>query len=298
MLRCTLSGMIPMMRSKKYSPFIEEFYQEQKDYFDKIIKNKSYYLLRELPIHIASRILEPEVDVILSRQKKDGMWHKGNPEKTTYDVLSAFNHINILGDLIADKKLKNVLESITDKYDYDSLLIKSIIYGQTDENDIDAINKLIIEIKNAQSENGSWEDTVVATVHHLEKLINLGLSKNDNFVQKGINFIFDNCNLEWEAHQGSGKAYGLQSNYVFSTENRDSEFDAALKYKSEMVPRLICYRHLGIMQNSLCMKLFIQLGLEEDKRVELALDEIYSIYRKYNSLCYYKIQKKFISHKR
>jgi len=207
-------------------------------------------------------------------------------------------HVNVLDDLIANKKLINVAEQIADKYDYDSLLIKTTIFGLNDKKDIIEANKLTQNIRNLQSENGSWEETVVATVYHIEKLMNLGVSCDDFSVQKGVAFLFKNLNLNWNGLQSSGKAYGLQVNGVFSTKNRDLEFAAAKNYKEETVPRLICYRHLGIIQNSLCLKSLVQLGLETDERVESALYSIYSIYRDYSSLCYFRIQKKFLAKKR
>ena len=99
------------------------------------------------------------------------------------------------------------------------------------------------------------------------------------------------------ALQSSDKAYGLQCKYVFSTKNRNLEFEAAKKYNEEMDPRSICYKHLGVMQNCLCLKLLIRIGFEDDERIKSALDNIYSVLKKYNSLCYFKIQKKFIVEK-
>lgn len=49
------------------------------------------------------------------------------------------------------------------------------------------------------------------------------------------------------------------------------------------------------MQNSLTLKVLMQIGLEHDKRVESALDNLYSIYKIYGSLCYFRIQKKFVA---
>ncbi len=296
MLRCTLAGLIPLMMSEKYSAFTEEFYQEQKGDFNKIIKNKSFYLIRDLPVEVASRILLPEIPGVLSKQKTNGLWY--NSTRVTYDILSAFSRIGILDSLAANKKLKNVADKLADKYDYESLLIKSIIYRQTNKNDVNEINKLIEDSRCMQNDNGSWEETVVATVFQIEKLASLGVSFSDPCIQRGVAFLFKNLNLNWDGLQGSGKPYGLQSHLVFSAENRDREFESAEKYKGEMVPRLICYRHLGIMQNFLCLKLFLQMGLEHDDRVECALDNLFSLYKKYNSLCYFTIQKKFVAAKR
>jgi hypothetical protein len=111
-------------------------------------------LIRDLPTAIASRILTPEIAPILSKQKSNGLWQ--NSTKVTYDILSAFKHINVFDDLVASKKLKNVHEQATDRYDYHSLLIKSTIFRETSKKDIGEINKLKQFIQSIQNENGSW----------------------------------------------------------------------------------------------------------------------------------------------
>lgn len=284
------------MMSEKYSCFSEDFYRAQKSDFDKIMKTKSYYLIRDLPVKIASQILLPEIPKILLAQKSNGSWN--NSTRDTFNILSSFQHIGVLDDLVANNKLKNAAEQLTDKVDYYSLLIKSAIYKQTSEHDIKEANKLLQEIRKIQSENGSWEDNVVATVYHIEKLVNLGVTLNDPAVQKAIGFLLRNLNSEWTALQGSGKPYGMQSQFFFSTPNRDLEFEATKKYYKENDPKLICFRHLGVMQDSLCLKLLVRLGFEHDKRIEASLDSVYSIYKEYNSLCYFRIQKKFVANER
>ncbi len=136
--------------------------------------------------------------------------------------------------LITSKKLENTAEHLAGEHDYYSLLIKSIIYRYDDENDSEDIKKLAQDIQRAQSEDGSWEDTVLATTHQLEKLHNLGASLQDNSVQKALSFLFQHLNLKWQALQSSGKEYELRSRYVFSTEDRDLEFEAAKNTKKNL----------------------------------------------------------------
>jgi hypothetical protein len=280
------------MKSEKYSCFTDKFYQNQKSDFNKIIKTNSYFLLRDLPVEVACRILLPEIPQILSKQKNDGLWQ--NSTKVTYDILSTLKFANVLEDLIANKKMKNVLGQITDKYDYHSLLMKLLIFHQTNEKAVVEIKKIVQDIKNAQNDDGSWENTVVATVYHIEKLLSLGIMGDDSSIEKGIAFLFKHLNLKWSGLQSSGKAYGLQTSCFFSTENRDLEFEAAKKYYAEFDPKLVCFRHLGVIQNSLCLKLFLKLGFESDERITTALDCLFEIFKKYDSLCYFRVQKKFM----
>ena len=291
-MRCTLAGLIPLMMSEKYSALTEGFYESQKEEFDKIIENKSYYLIRDLPVPIASRILLPEIPGILARQKSNGLWN--NSTKVTHDILSALKHVGVLDDLVAGKKLKDVAEHVADKYDYDSLLVKSI-YLQTDEKDVREINGLIKNIRDTQSENGSWDNTMVATVHHLEKLLSLGVSRDDPSVREGIDFLIAHLNFELKKPQNPSKTNEKQSGIDLLREDRDLEFEATKKYKKEMDPKLVCFRRFGTMQNAICLKFLVKTGLESDERVGATLDNIYSVYKNYNSLCYFNIRKKFIA---
>jgi hypothetical protein len=297
LLRCTLAGLIPLMMSEKYSSFSEEFYRSQKSDFDKILIHKDYFLIRDLPVDIAARILLPELAGILSKQKSNGLW--GGSTKVTYDVLSALKHIGVIEDPVGTGKMQeNLHDHLIGKYDYHSLLIKSEIYHRMEERDILEINKIIKEMKGAQRENGSWEETIVATVHHIEKLLSLGVLVDDDSINNGIAFLFEHLNVDMAGQQGSGKTYGLQGHFIFSTEDRSLEFNAAERYEKALDPKLICYRHLGIMQNSLCLKLLVRVGLEHDERVGSALDGIYSIFECYHSLCYFRIQKEFAGRQR
>jgi hypothetical protein len=106
--------------------------------------------------------------------------------------------------------MKNVLGQITDKYDYHSLLMKLLIFHQTNEKDVVEIKKIIQDIKNAQNDDGSWENTVVAAVYHIEKLLSLGIMGDNSSIEKGIAFLFKHLNLKWSGLQSSGKEYGLQ----------------------------------------------------------------------------------------
>ena len=104
LLRCTVAGLIPLMMSEKYSTGAEDYYRSHKADFEKIITDKNYYLLRDLPVDIASRIILPAMETILSRQKNDGLWF--NSTKVTYDILSALQNVDVLDGLVTHKKLK------------------------------------------------------------------------------------------------------------------------------------------------------------------------------------------------
>ena len=282
--------------SEKYSPLADDLYLAQKDQFDKILESKSYYLIRDLPAGVASRMLVPEVPSILARQRKNGLW--SNSTKVTYDILSAFEHIGILGELITNNKIKDVKGSVADKYDYDSLLIKLNVYGSANEKDMDEIGRLIRDIRCLQSEDGSWDDSIVATVYRCEKLMSLGMSLDDPSVRKGIDFIIKRFRSEGNVSKAEGKTGGRKSPKGNLREDGGREFAATKSYYKEMDPRLSCYIRFGTIQKSLGLKLLIRAGLEHEKQVEAALDRAYSVYDKYDSFCYFMIQKKILAEKK
>lgn len=93
MLRCTVASLIPLMLAENYKESTEDFYKENKKEFEDIIRHKSYYILRKLPVVIAERLLIPELPCLITKQMKNGMW-KGDTERITYDILSAIKHIS------------------------------------------------------------------------------------------------------------------------------------------------------------------------------------------------------------
>ena len=296
MLRCTLAGLIPLMMSEKYSSSADEFYQSQKTDFDRILKTKSYFLLRDLPIKISSQILLPEIPNILLKQKNDGCW--SNSLRVTFDILSALKHVRCLCDLDSNKKMIKLREKIADWRDYDSLLLKLKIFGQTDSDDANKMNELIKQIQDTQNPDGSWEGTIVSTIYHVERLVNLEVPCDDKSVTKATGFLIDQLSTNWKRLQNLREAKGLKNQNDFLRQNRVLDFEAARKYKKEFAPKSVCYTRLGIIQNSLSLKLLIQLGLEKDDNVKSALDSTYSVYMRYNSLCYFRIRKRISADKR
>lgn len=278
--------------SKKYSALAEGFYREQKADFDKILTSKSYFLIRDLPFEIACRIFLPEVPNILLLQKNNGLWV--NSTRATYDALSALKHVNAFEDLVSNQKMKNLKETLASRCDYDSLLIKPKILGQTSGSDVAEIKALCEGMRKLQGEDGSWEGTLVATVYYLERMVNLGLPLDDGSVKRAVLFLTEQLDENWCRLKNYGKTRGLGRSDLW-VKSRGLEFEAAKKYLPEFDPASICFKRLGIMQTSLCLKLLLQLGYEHDESVKSALDNTYAIYKKYNSLCYFKIKNRLVA---
>lgn len=291
MLRCTLAGMMPLMATEKYASLSQELYEARRDDFYKIQKKKSYYAIPDLPIDIAKEVMSSMLPDIISSQKKNGLWGKGDNSKLTYEILSALKHIGILDELYREKKLNDISETIEEKEDIYFLLIKKQILGKFSEEDRKAEQKLSKEYLAIQEEDGSWEHSVVATVYYLDKLLMLGKQKEDKEIQKGINFLLDSQVQELDAYQKNGP-YGLVIQNVF-TKDRMLEFEKAEKFYEEYIPRSKCFTHIALMQNALCLKLLQKLGYEDNEKVVKSMESIYGLYKEYGGFCISDIRKKY-----
>jgi|WetSurMetagenome_2_1015567.scaffolds.fasta_scaffold46193_1 hypothetical protein len=294
MLRCTISGLIPLMISKKYATYGETFYKAETQQFKAIIRHESYYLIRKLPVALAERLMLPELPSLLSGQKKNGMWKVKDTERITYDILSALKYIGQIDKVYSDGSLRyNPAEYIKNKYGFYSLLIKANILRQTDEKDKSAIATLVAGIKNKQKETGSWDDTVIGTVVNMENLLDLNVRKDDTSILHGVKFLFSNLNSKLAGIHTTAP-YGLVADNIFTTENRNQEFMSATKLRPEWIPRKLCFRTLAIIPDTVCLTLLVSLGMENDNRVEFALDNIYQLYAKHGGLCASNIKQPYI----
>ena len=295
MLRCTIAGMIPILMSEKYSNLHESIFTNSRSYFDSILKNESYYILRYLPPDIAKELVESYMTEVLKKQRKTGLWKIKDAERITYDIYAALKHIGILYEVLSSGLIKyDTLACISDSYDYYSLLLKKNIFGTLSKKDGEMITDYINDIYGKQEINGSWGNSVIETSVHLERLTELGLTLDNETVSHGCNYLFSNLNSDFSAHH-VGSPYGFKAQYMFSGKDRTMEFEAAQKLKPEWIPRAVCFHHVGVIQNSVALITLLRLGFGENDSVIHAIDNLYSIYNEYHGFCDSDIKKKYVS---
>ena len=289
MLRCNIAGLIPLMASDKYKDRTDDFYQQHRPAFDDIARHKSFYLLRRLPEQVAYRLLSPALPGMLAKRKTDGLWSKS--ERITFDILSAIRHADA-GE-IAKAPDGPLATTLHDNRSFYALLIKKDILGVLADTDLAAMDGILSKEKKAQREDGSWEDTVVGTVAHMEALLDLGLQPDDEVIRRGVGFLFTNLNENLPGIH-TKDMYGLVGHSIFTTPDRNAEFEAAQRLKPEWIPRSVCFRTLAILPNAVCLSLLLRLGLEGDERVSRALDSVYDLFAAYGGLCASNIKKPFL----
>ena len=294
MRRCTVSGLIPLMASERYGSEADRLFAQERPLFQDIIRHESYYLLRELPASIARQLLADQIPALLAAQKKSGMWKVKDTERITYDILAALQQIGALDGGRPEWAPRYCpLGYLEGRFGSYALLIRKRIYHVESEADRQATEALIAEIRGRQNESGSWAETVVGTVVHLERLIELGVSRDDPAIAAGVAFLFAHLHADFQGVHTS-MPYGLTAHQVFSSADRHREFEAAATLKPEWLPRHVCFRTMAVIPNSVCLALLVRIGLESDRRVALALDSLYRLYAEHGGLCAGNIKKPYL----
>ena len=290
MLRCTAAGLIPLMNSRRYAGISQTLFQEKQRAFADIIRHKSYYLLRALPKDMAKALLTPVLPDILSRQMKNGLWRAKNAAKATFHILAALDHAGLC-DTAACKV--SPLQNLGDCYDEYALLIKRLLGAAATAEDEHALDKLRREIADQQAADGSFAGTVTGTVIHIERLLDLGLPEDDPVITRGARYLLSQRKPMLQGMHTS-EPYSLSVPDVFTTEDRDAEFQAAQTYKPEWLPRHVCFHTMAMIPNAVCLTLLLRLGLEEDPGVSAALQSLYALYQRHGGFCATNIKKPYL----
>jgi hypothetical protein len=280
------------MNSEKYRSHGQYLYRKYEPHFHHIFTTESYYILRELPQAILKNFFVDRIPELLEKQKKSGMWKNRDSERITFDILSAMAECK--NDFTTEKDLKydpyGFVEKKTDIY---SVLIKKAFYPDNDPDIRLEVSKIVNDILKKQEKNGSWYSTVIGTAIEIDTLLLLGEDKARKEIKAGAGYLLSNLNEDQKGDH-VGKPYGFTAHHMFSTHDRGKEHEAALKLKPEWIPRNICYRHLGVIQNSLCLNVMLKLGYEKQREIALALDNIKEIEEQWNGLCDSDIKKAYL----
>ena len=290
MLRCTVAGLIPLINSRKYANRANVLFQENQQAFAKIIQHKSYYLLRSLPGQMARSLLIPVLPNIKRGQMKNGLWRGKNPWKSTYTILSACNHAGI-GYTDICRYFPFAGAGVCD--DEYALLTKRLLEEPFIREDSQALATLIQAISDTQDENGSFGQTVTGTVIHMRRLLDLGMPQDDPVILHGAEYLLTQRKPSLQGMHTT-MPYSLTVADVFTTEDRYAEFQAALTYKPEWIPRQPCFHTLAIIPNAVCLTLLLQLGMEEDPGVSAALTSLYTLYQRHGGFCATNIKKPYL----
>lgn len=246
--------------------------------------------LRYLPSNLANDIITPAINKIIRSQKTTGGWKVKETRMFTHYYLQAFINSGLHSSILP-KLRHDPIVFLTNGNDIYSIAAERIFnkvnMSQTD------IEKRVKYITDLQNRDGSWDETVISTIHHLEMLHESGLGKTSKYIQKGVLFI--KKNLIDDVASTTKHYFGqIVAKNMFSTVNRLKEFESAVKYKPEWDPKRLCYMHIPNIQNAYAIEILNLLGFEDDPSVRKACDNLVELYVKYRGFCETNIRKTII----
>jgi len=295
MLRCTMTGIIVLLKSKNYHDKILNSDHCASHVFENVLEHESWYLIPDLPEIRMKNLILPLVPDIIEKQNKNGSWKKKNSEKISFDILRALQHVGILDDLLLNNEFRYDPKQWTlGQLSEYSLLTKRLIFNINEPDDDKAVCLFVENIKSEQQANGSWDNSIVSTCYHMNKMLDFGINAQCEAIKKGVDYILSTYNEKIDAWHVQ-TPYGLSINHFFSTENRFTELEYASKLYPEWIPRSLCFRHIAIMQNTTALKLLLRLGYEDNELVEKSLNETFYLLTTYNGLCDSDIKKSYFA---
>jgi hypothetical protein len=157
--------------------------------------------------------------------------------------------------------------------------------------------QIVSDIIAGQDREGSWNGTVISTSSHIEKLMELGIGIDDARIRKAVNWLLSMCidDVQRIAKRIDGV---VVAHSMFSCQDRGAEFRSALAERPGWNPVRGCYFHLPMIQTGAALKVLIQLGFENDKRVIAACDNLLELRQTYGGWCDSNIRNGLIAQRR
>jgi hypothetical protein len=227
----------------------------------------------------ALELLSPEIPRFIKAQKSTGLWRSKNTRAITYSLLKALAHTG-LHDTVVRQLRHDPYQPFREADDWYGIAVRCQLLQQPHLGEAIVKDRLRREIAGQQQSDGSWEHTVVATVHYLEILMEAGLSNSQSFAS-GIDFLFASLQPD-VVQQASAQTLAHQ---MFTSVDRRAEFRGAERYKPHWTPANACYCHLPMMQTGCALRLLNTAGYEEDPRVLQACQNLVGLYDRFGGWC-------------
>jgi hypothetical protein len=236
-----------------------------------------------LDIHVddARRILQDNMDKVIRSQRPSGGWRLKDSRRITYFYLRAFKHCQMSEEVHA-KLRRDPIDFLVNEDDLWAVAAQQRFQGR--EIPQRKLDQALAPILREQLPNGSWDNTIIATTHHLELLSEACIRAGHKAVTMAVDYILSQLQPEILSEDRHLKGRRVAKN-MFSVVCRTDEFKSAAQYKQEWNPVGACYKHIPNMQNSYALRVLNSLGFQNDKRVLNACDNLVLLRENYGGFC-------------
>lgn len=235
--------------------------------------------LLDLPPAKARELLLPAIPRIIKTQKRDGYWRTKNARAISYTLLKALARTE-LQDNVLPQLRHDPYQAFRDADDWYGIAVRTQLLHASRADEQAVQQRVLQEIAGGQQYDGSWEHTVMGSVHHLAMLAEAGLTASPCF-QRGIDYLFA-CIETDVRHLHSGQ---VVAHNMITAEPRESEFGSTLAHKPHWLPHIACHSHLPLVQTGCALRLLNKTGYADDPRVLQACRNLVAMYERFGGWC-------------
>lgn len=263
--------------------------------FDRKIDNCD--LLCLLSPKFGKSVIEKHLPKLMRSQQPKGGWKRKDTYRITLGYLNALSHAGILDDVLPQLK-SDPFSLFEGEEDVFSLLAHAKYPSKLNGRDANRATELVChDICSGQEKNGSWDNSVLSTSHHLLMLFHLGIERGDKTLDRGAEFIFSSTITD-VVRQSNNHGGMVVAHNMFSNESRWLEFEAAKMRIPQWDPKQLCYNHLPNVQTAYAICCLNQLGYQDDSRVVRACQNFMDMHKTYGGFCDSNIRNTIIERKR
>lgn len=227
----------------------------------------------------ARDLLQPAIPRLIKTQKSSGLWRTKNAHEISFYLLKALAHARLLDGLTPQLR-QDPFRPFRDCEDWYGIAVREQILKSPRPDEGAVKRRLLKAIAAHQRKDGSWEGTVMGTMHRLKILLQTGLVDTGAFSQ-GVCYLFSCLQPVLRHRIRNAKV----AHDMFTSSDRKAEHLTAVKYYPQWIPHPECYRHLPVIQTGHALRLLNRSHYANDPRVLRACRNLFELHKRFGGWC-------------
>jgi hypothetical protein len=225
----------------------------------------------------ARELLLPALPMIVKTQKSSGLWRIKNARGISFCLLRSLAHAGLLDALVPQLR-HDPYRPFREADDWHGIAVRKQLLKEPLADEPAVTDRLLKEMANRQCDDGSWEHTVIATLHHLAILGETGLSGTSPH-ERGIAYLFA-CFQPQLRRDGVVVARDMITSHDAAAEDC-----SAMKYNPQWIPYGTCFSHLPMIQTGFALRRLNKAGYQDDPRVLRACQNLVELRERFGGWC-------------